>query len=206
MKVRVKICGITHPDDAAAAVAAGADMVGLNFVPASKRCLRPDAAERIAERVAGQVERVAVFSNAPWVEIERVVQRVEVERVQLHGEETEEEVEMLDHPVIKALRGADPAAAHAFPGALLLLDHPAGGGRGEAWDWSAAAPLVDEGIDLILAGGLTPDNVERALESLGGVLPWGVDVASGVESGDGRKDPARMRAFVEAVRRAESSG
>jgi phosphoribosylanthranilate isomerase len=204
--VRIKICGIVHPDDAAAAVDAGADLIGLNFVPGSPRRLSLDVAEQIASRVAGQVERVAVFQNASWDEIERVTRRVDVERIQLHGEETEQDVELLDYPVIKAVRGADRQAAETYPGTLLLLDHPTrGGGQGQAWNWSEAANLIAEGVDIILAGGLTPDNVGAALEDLGDLLPWGVDVATGVEGEAYRKDPDRMRAFVAAVREQEKA-
>jgi len=204
--VRIKICGIVHPDDAVAAVDAGADLIGLNFVPGSPRRLSLDVAEQIASRVAGQVERVAVFQNASWDEIERVTRRVDLERIQLHGDETEQDVEMLDYPVIKAVRGADREAAETYPGTLLLLDHPTrGGGQGQAWNWSDAASLIAEGVDIILAGGLAPDNVGQALEELGDLLPWGVDVATGVEGEAYRKDAARMRAFVAAVRSQEKS-
>ncbi len=207
MTVRIKICGIVHPDDAAAAVDAGADLIGLNFVPGSPRRLSLDMAERIATRVAGQVERVAVFQNASWDEIERVTRRVDLERIQLHGEETEQDVEMLDYPVIKAVRGADREAAETYPGTLLLLDHPTrGGGQGQVWNWAEAAALIHEGIDIILAGGLTPENVAQALEALGDYLPWGVDVATGVEGEAFRKELARMQAFVAAVRSQEKVG
>ncbi len=206
MTVRIKICGIVHPDDAAAAVDAGAELIGLNFVPGSPRRLSLDMAERIATRVAGQVERVAVFQNASWDEIERVTRRVDLERIQLHGDETEQDVEMLDYPVIKAVRGADREAAETYPGTLLLLDHPTrGGGQGQAWNWAEAAALIREGIDIILAGGLSPDNVAQALEALGDYLPWGVDVATGVEGEAFRKDLERMQAFVAAVRSQEKA-
>ncbi|MCP5056137.1 MAG: phosphoribosylanthranilate isomerase [bacterium] len=205
MSVRIKICGIVQPDDAAAAVDAGADLIGLNFVADSPRCLNLDDAEAIARRVEGQVERVAIFRDAPWAEIERVTRRVELERIQFHGDESEEDIELVDYPVIKAVRGADREAADRYPGALLLLDHPTkGGGKGETWNWTEAAELIAEGADLILAGGLNPENVADALEGLGDLLPWGVDVATGVErEGDVRKDPARMAAFVAAVRQVD---
>jgi len=202
--VRIKICGIVHPDDAAAAVDAGADLIGLNFVPSSPRRLGLDVAEQIATVVAGRVERVAVFKNASWDEIERVTRRIDLERIQLHGDETEQDVELIDYPVIKAVRGADREAAETYPGTLLLLDHPTqGGGQGKAWNWSEAADLIAAGVDIILAGGLTPENVGQALEEIGDLLPWGVDVATGVEGNGFRKDPKRMRDFVEAVRGAE---
>jgi phosphoribosylanthranilate isomerase len=204
VNVRVKICGITNPDDAQAAVDAGADLIGLNFVSGTPRCLPLAEAEQVSQRVAGQVERVAVFRDADPRDIERVLRRIEVERIQLHGDELPEEVEAIELPTIKALRGADQEAAERYPGSILLLDHPThGGGQGRAWNWADAGKLIEHGYDVILAGGLDPATVGRAIEDAGDVLPWGVDVATGVESEPRRKDAARMRAFVEAVRRAE---
>ncbi len=207
MSIRIKICGITHPDDAERAVESGANLIGLNFVPGSPRCLNLDAAIAITERVAGQVERVAVFQDAAPEEIERVLRRVDLERVQLHGSESEEEVEAVDLPVIKAIRGADLEAAEEYPAAILLLDHPSGGGgSGKQWDWSEAATLIGSGHDVIVAGGLDADNVGKVLDDLGDLPPWGVDVATGVEGEGARKDPEKMAAFVQAVRAAESTG
>ncbi len=204
--VRIKVCGIIHPDDAQASVDAGVDLIGLNFVPGTPRCLDLKRAEAIAAKAAGVVERVAVFRNASWEEIERVIRRIEVERVQLHGDEPPEDVEQVDLPVIKAVRGADHEAVERYPGTILLLDHPTeGGGRGRAWNWSDATPLIDEGHDVILAGGLDPENVGQVLADLGDLLPWGVDVATGVEGEGHRKDPARIAAFIAAVRKGEAA-
>jgi phosphoribosylanthranilate isomerase len=101
------------------------------------------------------------------------------------------------------VRGADMEASLLFPSAILLLDHPTeGGGKGKAWDWSEASRLISAGIDVILAGGLNPENVAQALADVGDVLPWGVDVATGVDGANFRKDAARIAAFVRAVREA----
>ncbi|MEE8581092.1 MAG: phosphoribosylanthranilate isomerase [Myxococcota bacterium] len=205
--VRVKICGIRQPEDALAAVEAGADLIGVNFVSGSPREVDLKTAEAICQSVDElPVERVAVFQNSSWEEIDRVLRRVEFERIQFHGDESEEELEAVDLPTIKAVRGADLEAARIYPSAILLLDHPTGsGGGGKSWNWSEAAGLIAAGHDVILAGGLDPGNVERALVDLGDLLPWGVDVATGVEGEHQRKDPALLKAFVEAVRRAEES-
>ncbi len=205
--VRIKICGVTSPEDAIAAADAGADLIGINFVTGSPRCVDVNRALEICRAVEGRdVERVALFRNERWDVIDPILQRVPMERVQFHGDETEEELEAIDLPTIKAIRGADHEAAETYPGSILLLDHPhAGGGAGQAWDWSEAEDLIAHGYDVIIAGGLTPDNVASALADVGDIPPWGVDVATGVEDGQHRKDAAKMRAFVEAVRQREEA-
>ncbi len=205
--VRIKICGIRNPEDAVAAVEAGADLIGVNFVAGSPREVDVKQALAICEAVEGSdVERVALFRDASWDKIDGILRRVPFERVQFHGDETEEEVEAVDLSTIKAIRGADHEAAETYPGSILLLDHPhQGGGQGQAWDWSEAEELIVNGYDVIIAGGLTPENVAEALADVGEIPPWGVDVATGVEDNDFRKDPAKMRAFVEAVREREAA-
>lgn len=205
--VRIKICGVLNPEDALAAVEAGADLIGINFVPGSPREVDVRTAVEICEALEGHdVERVALFRNAAWDHIDGILRRVSVERVQFHGDETEEEIEAIDLPTIKAIRGADQEAADTYPGSILLLDHPhQGGGQGQAWDWKEAENLIENGHDVIIAGGLTPENVAQALEDVGEIPPWGVDVATGVEGPGNRKDPAKMRAFVEAVRAREEA-
>ncbi len=205
--VRIKFCGIRTPEDAVAAVRAGADLIGVNFVPGSPREVDIETAIEICQGVADlPVERVALFRDATWDDIEHVLRRCDFERVQFHGDETEEQVEEVDLPVVKAIRGADLEAAETYPGTILLLDHPSdGGGHGQTWDWSEAGELIAHGHDVILAGGLTPENVGQALAEIGEMLPWGVDCATGVEGDDYRKDPAKMEAFVAAVRSAEDA-
>ena len=189
-----------------AAVEAGADLIGINFVEGSKREVDVRQALEICQALEGQdVERVALFRDAQWDKIDGILRRVPFERVQFHGSETEEEVEAVDLPTIKAIRGADQEAAETYPGSILLLDHPhQGGGQGQAWDWREAEDLIAHGHDVIIAGGLTPENVADALADVGEIPPWGVDVATGVEGEGVAKDPARMRAFVEAVRQREA--
>jgi phosphoribosylanthranilate isomerase len=200
---------VKTPEDALAAVEAGADLIGINFVEGSKRQVDLKQALEICESLERHnVERVALFRDAQWDTIDGILRRVPFERVQFHGSETEEEIEAVDLPTIKAIRGADQEAAETYPGSILLLDHPhQGGGQGQAWDWSEAEDLIVHGHDVIIAGGLTPENVAEALADVGDIPPWGVDVATGVEvegEGEGvRKDPAKMHAFVEAVRRRE---
>jgi phosphoribosylanthranilate isomerase len=207
VNIRIKICGITHPADAVLAVQAGADLIGLNFVSDSPRRVALDVAAEISREVAGRTERVGVFRDATPEEIDRVLRRVDLDRLQFHGSESEEQVEEVDLPVIKAIRGADAEAAAVYPGTILLLDHPDGSsGKGRVWEWSEAAPLIESGFDVILAGGLSPDNVGGALGALGDLLPWGVDVATGVEGSGYRKDAAKLAAFVQAVRKAEAGG
>jgi phosphoribosylanthranilate isomerase len=205
--VRIKICGVLTPEDALDAVEAGADLIGVNFVPGSPREVDIKVAASICEALEGHnVERVALFRDAQWDTIDRILRRVPFERVQFHGNEAEEEVEAVDLPTIKAIQGADQEAAETYPGSILLLDHPhQGGGQGQAWDWSEAEDLIAHGHDVIIAGGLTPENVAQALADVGEIPPWGVDVATGVEGEGNRKDIGKMRAFVEAVRAREES-
>jgi len=207
-RVRVKICGVGEVEDALEAVEAGADLLGFNFVPGSKRELDLECAQRVWDALGEcSVERVALFRNAPRARVLEVIRTIEFDWLQFHGDESPEDIAGFDLPVIKALRGADEVAAARFPDATLLLDHPRHfGGVGAAWEWREARKLIEQGRRVILAGGLTPENVGEALRGLGGILPWAVDVASGVEGSGHRKDPNKMRAFVAAVRQVEESG
>jgi phosphoribosylanthranilate isomerase len=202
----VKVCGITHVEDALAAVAAGVDALGFNFVPASKRYVSVEQARAIIEQVRGQVLCVAVVANWAPGEVSALLGTVGVDRVQLHGDEPPEHVRMLAPRAFKALRVAsasDIELASAFPSHPLLVDAKVEGhlgGTGKTIDWPLVAPLAAS-RPMILAGGLTPDNVERAVQL---VQPWGVDTASGVETraDPRRKDPDKIGRFVSAARRS----
>jgi len=206
-RIRVKICGLISAEDALAAVEAGADLLGFNFVKGSKRELDLERARCVREALGEHnVECVALFRNAARERVLEVIRTIDFDWLQFHGDESPEAIAGFDLPVIKALRGADEAAAARFPEAALLVDHPRHfGGLGAEWKWSEARSLIEQGRRVILAGGLTPENVGEALRGLGGILPWAVDVASGVEGSGHRKDPNKMRAFVAAVRQVEES-
>lgn len=200
----VKICGITSVEDAVFAVEAGADAIGLNFVPASKRVIDLATAAHIADAVGAAVELVAVVADRSAAELEELRAATGVHFLQLHGAESPEELELLLPHAFKAVAiesAQDASRAADYGGERLLVDAKVEGelgGTGKRFDWSLAE-LLAKRRDLIVAGGLNPDNVVSALRALG---PFGVDVASGVESRTNprAKDPGRVRAFIEAVR------
>jgi tryptophan synthase beta subunit len=197
----VKICGLTNLADAEAAIDAGADAIGLNFVSGTPRCIDVSLARQIAQATAGRAVRFGVFRDAPLADVERIATEVGLDVVQLHGSESGAYAAGLTFPVLKVLPGdaSALAAAKTFPDADLLLDSPAGGGSGRTWEFTHALPLVESGRRVWIAGGLTPENVAEAVKQ---ASPYGVDASSSLETAPGRKDAARMRAFVEAVRGA----
>lgn len=198
----VKICGVTTLEDALACVEAGADALGLNFWPKSKRRCSLDAASRIVAELGARARVVAVFVDAPLLEIERVRARTGIAWAQLHGSEPRSLLEQLLPHAYKAVHPVDEDGlreALAIPGDELLVDASvpgAPGGTGRTCDWSLAARLARE-RKVWLAGGLHPGNVADAVREVG---PYGVDVASGVERSPGVKDHALVRAFVRAAR------
>lgn len=206
--VKAKICGLTRGDEAARIAAMGAGALGINFWPGSKRHIAPEAAAPWLRELAGAVTRVGVFVNATDGEMLALLEDGLIDAAQLHGDEAPDQVGRLisrGQVAYKALGVRDRpglAAAAAFPGPVLLLDAwaPAAyGGTGETMDWALGREAVARWPDrrIILAGGLTPDNVSEAIRQVG---PFAVDVASGVESGTpGRKDLEKVRAFLEAV-------
>lgn len=202
----VKICGITNPEDARLAVEAGADALGLNFVPSSPRRVSEAAAGEIAAAVRGRVELVGVVADLPPEALQRLRDQLGLDRLQLHGSEPPEVLAALLPRAYKALAmGAetDRERAARYPGDRLLLDAQVPGrlgGTGQLADWRACAAVAAERA-VVLAGGLRADNVAAAIHA---VRPWGVDTASGVEQhGDPRrKDAEKMAAFVRAAQGA----
>jgi len=197
----VKICGITTEDDALLAVAMGADAVGFIFAP-SPRQMHPRAVYDITRRLPAETLTVGVFRDEVPSRVVEIADRAGVRAVQLHGNESPEqaaEVARSIRRVYKAFPAGSPLVSRAreYPSDLVLVDS-AEPGSGEVFDWT----LVDHvpgGLKVILAGGLNPENVARAISV---VDPWGVDVSSGVESSPGRKDPRKVRAFINAARSA----
>jgi phosphoribosylanthranilate isomerase len=204
--VFVKICGVTTVADALGAVAAGADAVGLNFIPTSRRCLTLEAAYAIAGAVGERAQRIGVVADLGAAELARLGERCGIDLWQLTGQESPEDVEARLPRAFKATRIAgveDVERAARYPGELILVDAKVEGqlgGTGHRFDWGLVTGLARR-RRLILAGGLTPENVAEAVTL---VRPWGVDVATGVEMpGDPRrKDPELVRRFVAAARAA----
>jgi phosphoribosylanthranilate isomerase len=199
----VKICGITRADDAAAAVAAGAGAIGFILWPGSPRHIPPDRAHDIAQELPDTVMKVGVFVDQPAAVIEAAARRIGLTHVQLHGRETPPVAAQLSLPVIKATSlAADEDALDEWPDSVLLLvdahDPVRHGGTGELADWPRARALSRR-RRVVLAGGLTPENVAAAVEQ---VAPYGIDVSSGVESAPGIKDISRIEALFGALRKA----
>lgn len=200
--VRIKVCGVTSVADALACVAAGADAIGVNFAPASPRRIDVETARSIVTALPANIVSVGVFVDASEAVLRDTIVRVGLGCVQLHGEESAELVAAFLPHAYKALRvrGREVLSlAERYPGEHILLDAyvpGVAGGTGATFDWSLAAELART-RQLTLAGGLTPDNVASAVRT---VRPYCVDVASGVERAVGKKDAAKVRAFIEAAR------
>ena len=199
---KIKICGIKTVEDARAAMDAGANLIGFNFYPKSPRYIDVGVCRDIMSvmRKYGHVTYVGVFVNASLEEIHATMETCGLGLAQLHGDETPEMLSALEGSAFKAFRGVPPDVngfARDGSPALLVDASVKGvyGGSGVTADWSAAAELAKR-YPLLLAGGLTPENVAEAVRQ---VKPWGVDVASGVESGAGEKDASKMKAFVRAI-------
>jgi len=212
--MKVKICGVCRAVDAAAVAAAGADFIGVILAPGSRRTLGLDAAREVLA-AAPKVRKVGVFVDASVAAIVHAVSYLGLNVVQLHGAESPQDVTALraHASVWKAVRVREPSdverAAERYSGVdALLLDawHPGqAGGTGTAFDWAAISARRDSlpaGLRIVLAGGLTPENVSAAVRTL---RPYVVDVSSGVEVAAGVKSPERIQAFVAAARAAPAS-
>lgn len=199
----VKICGVTTEEDALLAVAMGADAVGFNFVPSSQRFLAASRAADIVKRLPPEILTVGIFRDEAPARVVELTNQAGLRAAQLHGRETAEETRWVRARVpvvIRAFPGGDPALAKAADyGADIVMLDSASPGSGKVFDWSLAEG-APSGLRLLLAGGLTPDNVAEAIDR---VRPWGVDVASGVESSPGVKDPSLVRRFIRAAKEAE---
>jgi phosphoribosylanthranilate isomerase len=198
----VKICGVTTEEDALYAVAMGADAIGFNFVATSTRSIAPSRVADIVKRLPPEVVTIGIFRDELPDRVVQIVDQAGLRGAQLHGRETPEvtqHVRARVPVVIKAFSATSPdvRSARRHRADAILLDAP-GGGSGHVFDWELAA-AVPTGLRLLLAGGLTPDNVATAIAQ---VRPWGVDVASGVESAPGQKDPRKVRAFILNAKRA----
>ncbi len=214
---RIKVCGVTLPDDAARVAAAGVDFIGLNFWPRSKRYLSPERAPLVASaasvaRSKGRAKIVGVFVDPDIDEIQQVTAIVDLDVIQLHGDEDPDFVKRVSQavgrPVWKAVSVTNQQAVmhlDSWGAEAILLDAPTPGrgGAGAMFDWTLAREARERfpQLDIVLAGGLNPANVGSAIAT---VEPWAVDVASGVEVAPGVKDAAKLDAFVAATRRMTS--
>jgi phosphoribosylanthranilate isomerase len=195
---RVKICGIKNLADARAAVEAGADALGLVFAHSPRR-IEVEAARAIVAALAREMVFVGVFRDAPLDEVNRIAEQVGLDCLQLHGHESPEYCAAANRCAIKRFAIGDgdlSAEIQRYRAFASLLDP--GAGDGQTFDWKQAAGLRHR---IIVAGGLTPKNVAEPIRLL---RPFGVDVASGVEIEPGRKDHRKMKAFIQAVRRADA--
>jgi len=203
----IKICGIKTVTDALAAIDAGANYLGFNFYSKGVRFIEKNVCAEITsvlKREHSNIQLVGVFVNSSIKEVNSILDTCSLDLAQLHGDETPEIFNALNGRAFKAFRGV-PENINGFERqnvpAFLVDASVKGfyGGSGVTADWNGAAELAKK-YPLLLAGGLTPENVA---EAVGRVKPWGVDVASGVESAPGKKDAGKMKAFVQAVRDGE---
>ena len=202
VRTRVKVCGITRPEDGAWAGACGADAIGLVFYPPSPRSVEVEQARGVVAALPPFVSVVALFVDPEPEWVRRVLGAVPVDLLQFHGDEPPEACEAYGRPYMKALsmgEGVDPrgvARRYRSARALLLDGFREGvrGGTGTTFDWSRVPGDLD--LPVVLAGGLDPGNVARAVRT---VRPYGVDVSGGVEASKGVKDPARVEAFMREV-------
>jgi len=204
--VKVKICGITSLEDALTAIDAGADALGFVFYSRSPRHVAPEQAAEIIGHLPPFVQTVGLFVNEDVSIVNSIADQCGLDLIQLHGEETPKYCDSVKRRVIKAFRVKDSStldllAQYNVSGYLLDAWSPAAhGGTGQTFNWEIAAEAAQHCQRIVLAGGLTPDNVA---ESIRQVRPYGVDVSSGVEAGQGRKDACKVRKFIEQARQGK---
>ncbi len=202
---RIKICGTINLDDALMAIEAGADALGFIFVPNTPRYIHPDQAAKIIEDLSPFITVVGLFVNADPEDIAATADQCHLDMIQLHGDESPGFCQALNRRLIKAFRVKDESSLSRLSDYRVsgyLLDtyvEGAMGGTGKVFDWNLAVKAKQHGR-IILAGGLNPNTVPSAIRQ---VRPYGVDVSSGVEADPGRKDPAKVKAFIRSVREVD---
>jgi phosphoribosylanthranilate isomerase len=215
--IRVKICGLSETEHVTAAVEAGADFIGFVFAESRRRVI-PEKVRTLIRKIADRrirPETVGVFVNSPAGDVNEIAEFCHLDRVQLSGDETWQYCGQINRPIIKvmhitpdtstgrilaAIKDGNRILKHRIP--VYLLDSQLGnqyGGTGLTFDWRVAKEIVSQ-FPVIMAGGLTPDNVAEAIRE---TRPWGVDVSSGVET-EGKKDPAKIKSFIQAVRQIKT--
>jgi phosphoribosylanthranilate isomerase len=213
MRTWIKICGTTSLEDALSSMEAGADALGFIFAP-SKRRILPENAQKIIKELPEKIEKIGVFLDAGAMGIRQVLSEVDLTGIQMHGEgdfpaevysylpaDLRDRLRKIKTVIVQEAFEIRVDAYAAVPGVVDAWLFDSGAGSGKAFDWQAARKQLGERQGkFIVAGGLTPENVGDAIRTF---RPWGVDVVTGVEREPGRKDPAKLKAFVAAVRKAE---
>jgi phosphoribosylanthranilate isomerase len=203
--VKVKICGITNLEDAQLAIRLGADMLGFNFYDKSPRYIQPRVAAEIARHISNDVMKVGVFVNTEAYKIDEFVSQIGLDAVQIHGDEDEAFLDQLrretNAKIIKTYRIGKDGKMPLMNGSsdFVLLDSfsESYGGSGRTFDWSQIGKLDELPGMVILAGGLTAENITEAIQK---AKPFAVDVASGVEASAGKKDPKKLESFIKAAK------
>lgn len=202
VKTKIKVCGVTSVGDAVMVVEAGIELLGLNFVPTSPRAIDVPMARAIVQAVGTRVEIVGVVANRSASELNELRRRIGLHAWQLHGDEPPElfsQLSAVDFKAVRIAQASDVDVARSYRGQRILVDAKVQGvlgGSGHTFDWRLVRELSQE-RQLLLAGGITPDNVAQAIDA---VRPWGIDTASGVELAPGEKDAEKVRALVARVR------
>jgi len=202
--MKIKVCGLTRPEDVVFLNGLSVDYAGFIFVPSSPRCLNLPAAEELVPLLREGIRKVGVFMDDDFSRVAEIARVLSLDLLQFHGAETPGYCARFEIPYFKTIRvrgRIDESSLRGYRPEAFLLDTFAPrqhGGTGKTFDWSIAREVGDRGRRVLLAGGLNPDNIGRAISE---AAPWGVDVSSGVEASPGVKDHARLTAFISAARR-----